>query len=72
MGLFDLPSVESLDRICEVWEEECGGGYYKEQLFLGVKIVSVPVHPFDAFKIGAGKSVVIPDRPTFSKRLLPS
>ena len=70
MGLFDLPSVESLDRICEVWEEECGGGYYKEQLFLGVKIVSVPVHPFDAFKIGAGKSVVIPDRPTFFQKIV--
>lgn len=70
MGLFDLPSAEDLDRIGETWEKECGGAHYKEQLFLGVKIVSGPVHPFDALKLGAGKSVVIPDRPAFWQKIV--
>ncbi len=72
--LFNIwPSAESLNRIHDHWEEyysDPANRHERTHSFLGVKIVSGPVHPFDVFKWGAGKDITIPERPSFLQKLV--
>ena len=67
------PSAESLNRIHDHWEEYYGdpaNRHERARSFLGVKIVSGPVHPFDVFKWGAGKYITIPEHSSFLQKLV--
>lgn len=66
-------SPNCLDRIHDHWESYYSSSenrYENTRSFIGVIIVSEPVHPLEAFKRGAGKHIVIPERPSFSQKLI--